>query len=333
MSLFIELIEKRVNEINEKTGINPFDPLYCYCNHLKYLTVGAKTNQIKNKIVSATKMLDLYNTLNKKFFMNDKNCEYLLDEICKIQKIYNSFSRLLFIYKFKKAKVAITTDLYLNELTPEMKNVVVIYQNNTKYYFTVRDLINIVSKKLSNNEYFFPKPLIIKNPYNNIIFSICQLYNIYFAIKESSYMMPELFQGYFKCNFSLRLFCINYETNIRNISIKNYVYNSHFEILYPIIFTMCEHYNKRMYDEIHEDFPKEKLVKIMRPYLYLYFIVNYGLEGTMNIDYSYITLKYKLMLFETYNKNFGRKIVKTKTLKNGKCALEVTFNDDHIHFY
>lgn len=330
MSLFIDLIEKILNEKYRVKKLNVFDPLYCYCNHLKYVSSNNPI-ETRNKMIIRSKMQDLYNTLNKRFFMNDILYDCLLDEICNIQKTYNAFSKLLSIYKFKKAKTVITVDLYMTEINPQMANVFVVYQNDVKYYFTIRDLINIINKNLSNNDFFFPNPLRIKNPYNNIVFTDCILYNIYFAIKESNYMMPELFQGFFKCNFLLRLFGIMYENNIRNISIRNYTYNSHFDILYPHVITMCEYYNRTLYKNIHDDFPKEKLVKIMRPYLYLFFLVNYGLEFTLNVDYSDHVLKYKLSMFVRYNKAFGRKFIKNKMVF-GKKQVEVSFNDNHLNF-
>jgi hypothetical protein len=106
---------------------------------------------------------------------------------------------------------------------------------------------------------------------------------------------------------------------------------------------------------IHKDFNKEKLVNIMRPYLYLYNLYYYHIntENATPFD-SHKLLIHKSNNFINYNPNFGRKkckitnnspynfafslnkkipknYVNTKLKKRG--ILEIEFNEDHLDFH
>jgi hypothetical protein len=367
MHTFIQIIDFFIQKQNITNG---FNPLYCYNNGLKEeIKKGIKEeikegineiikegiikegineiikegiNEIINEkmikcinrdIITNYKFKILYKNLNV-MFITEEQKEYLMDMFCKIQKIYKAFSLLAFIYKFKKAKVVITTDLNLNEIIPKKNNVIILYQNNLKYYFTLRDLINIIKTNLTNSDILFlSNPSIIKNPYINVPFTETNLYNIYFEIKSSNYIMPELFQGYFIYNFNLKQFNFQFENSIRNQSIKNFVYNSHVDILHPHVFEMiyiCA--PKKLFTNIHAEFPKNKLVDIMKPYLHLYMLDKYSMVDT----YIYLTSQYilrkQLALFVAFNPLFGRKYIKTKNIF-GKIIKEITFNDKCINFY
>jgi hypothetical protein len=315
--------------IKEQNITNCFNPLYCYNNELKNKICG----EIGTSIVATNKFIILKKILNG-IFISKEQQEYLLDIFCKIQKIYRAFSLLAFMYKFKKAKIVISTDLNMNEIKPNPNTVIIVYQNELKYYFTIRDLINIIKTNLSHSDsfMFFSNPHVIKNPYINIPFTETNMYNIYFSIKSSNYIMPELLHGFFMSNFNLKKFNYQYENNIRNISIENYVYNSHHDNLYHHAQNMIYSFAPRkMCKNIHDDIPKEKLVDIMRPYLHLYFLGKYAASDTFIYLTSHYILKKKLFLFHLYNPLFGRKFIK-KIIGQTK-KREITFNLECINFY
>jgi len=330
MNTYLTLIEKTINPANTGLPVNPFDPLYCYYNRL---TATNALPRIQGKLA------DLHYTLEKPYFITASQRETLLDSICIIQRRYWALSRFATICRNKlkldsvvgSVPVAISVDLYMNDINPAMKNVVVIRQNDKDYYFTIRDLMNIINKNLMNSDSFFPKPLPIKNPYNNIAFTSTQLYNIYFAIRSSHYVMPELFQGFFLCNFAIKDFCVKYESIMRIMSIRNYVYNSHHNVLYPHVIILCFYHNLELYDNIHDDFPKDVLVKIFRPFIYLYLMVNYGLQNTLVVDDANDHLKTKLQAFFEYNPLFGRVFIKYRRI-NGRWKPEYTYNEKHMNF-
>jgi len=86
-----------------------------------------------------------------------------------------------------------------------------------------------------------------------------------------------------------------------------------------------------MYDAIHDDFPKDKLVRIMRPFLYLYLTLNHGIEDTLMSEYAENLLTRKMKLFTEYNPLFGRMFIKNKMV-GGRRVVETTFNDVHLDF-
>jgi len=266
--------------------------------------------------------LDVLDRVLRNIFYTDAQKEEILNTFAKVQRTYNAFSRFAFLYKMKKAKMQITTDLGLNPIDACKSNVIQIYQNKSNYLFIIQDLVNIIETCLSNSTNFFSDPLPIKNPYNNVCFSIAILHHIYFFIKQRNYIMPQLFHLYFLENFNLKKFSLNNESTIREVAIKNYVFNTPPSFLY--VASMCilrdNDYTKRF--KINEDFPKDKLVNIMRPYLYLDYVSNMSLNMDKRHECA-ILLHQQLQLFYSFNPQFGRKQINAKT-------HVTTFNDKHI---
>jgi hypothetical protein len=87
---------------------------------------------------------------------------------------------------------------------------------------------------------------------------------------------------------------------------------------------------------IDEDFPEEKLVKIMKPYLLLFYKSEYSLVPHIKFS-SLNALTSKLNKFQKYNPIFGRKTVSlkkkiTSDFKRKTYIRDYTFNDRHILF-
>ena len=112
------------------------------------------------------------NRYNSKFIMLKQTlCSFLkfsredfIDLFCKIQKTYHSFSRLAFIYKYKKSAMSVTTDIGLNDITVNDKNVICIYHFNSRYLFNINDLLKIITTSITNSYMFFSQPLPSKKP-------------------------------------------------------------------------------------------------------------------------------------------------------------------------
>jgi len=287
---------------------------------------------------------DMHDNISKKFnclnelisniFVLESQKDDILDLFSKIQRVYYGFVKLAYLYKFNKAKVQVTTDLCMNDLNPKSSNVFTLYQSNSKYYFSLKDLINMLNRNLSNCMDFAPDPIVTKNPYNNVMLTDTELYNIYFFMRWNSCIIPELFQGYFMCNFNMKTFRYNNEFSIINTYIKNYIYNAHHDTLYPIfkcMFSECKYITKKL--QIDEEFPKDKLMNIMKPYLHLYYIWINSTNGTYKQCNAEYALKRKLRLFVNFNPQFGRKIYTIKKAMFNKRKIEHTFNDKHMNFY
>lgn len=303
--------------------------LYSYViNMYQFLSKGESnyTTLVKYKFTFLTNVLE-------NMFYNDETKDLFLSYFSKIQKTHFAFLRFARLYKYKKAVVQISSDLYMNELDEKHRNVFVLFQNNCKYLFSASDLVNIMNNNLSNSYLFFSEPLIPKNPYNNIAFDRATLYNIYFFMKNRPFAMPVLYQQFFNIDFNLEIFREDNEQLIREESIKRYVYSTSPNILYNTVVSMIESLksNNPKYKIlcIHKNFPKNKLVEIMRPYLHLYYLSKFYVVGTEKMTNSYKILVKKFDLFVRFNPYFGRKVFKQKKNK----ILVDNYDDNHMNFY
>ena len=301
-------------------------------------------NLLKNEINIKNKFIFFKETLDCFMLKGDDTKRQFIDYFCKIQKTYNVLNRFIYNYKYKKSKVVVNTDMYLNELNTNNSNVISLFDNNLKYLFIASDLIKIIDTALTNSFMFFSEPLSVKNPYNNLPFNKSVLYNIYFFIRYKTQFYSELFFKFFSCDFNMYLFKNKNEYLLRDYSIKNFVYKSSNNILIDEINEMIILYNnyrrhltdnKNKLIKIDKEFPKEKLIQIMRPYLLLYCISQYSLVETIK-RYNYYLLINKLNKFYSFNPNFGRKKYKIsfKYNKNFKKVISkiIDFDDKHIKF-
>ena len=85
--------------------------------------------------------------------------------------------------------------------------------------------------------------------------------------------------------------------------------------------------------DIHDNFPKDMLVNIFRPYLFYYYVIHYNIKGTEKIYKYKNQLHIKLRKFYEYNNLFGRIKYTAGRSKNKKSKLSVKFNSNHINFY
>jgi hypothetical protein len=153
-------------------------------------------------------------------------------------------------------------------------------------------------------------------------------------MKNRPFAMPVLYQQFFNVDFDLEIFREDNEQLIREESIKRYVYSTSPNILYNTVVSMIESLksNNPKYKIlcIHKNFPKTKLVEIMRPYLHLYYLSKFYVVGTEKITNSYEILVKKFDLFVRFNPYFGRKLFK----KDNKNKILVdNYDDNHMNFY
>ena len=186
-----------------KTDINFFAPDYKEDETIKYYIkmpffLFEKNLNIKNKYKNLSETLEGF------LLTDEKKREEFIDYFYKIQKTYNTLNRFVYNYKFKKTKIVVNTDMGLNELNENDKNVICIIDNNSKYLFHVNDLIKMINVSLTNSYLFFSEPKSVKNPYNNLPFNKSTLYNIYFHIRYKTDYYPELLFKFFECNFNIR---------------------------------------------------------------------------------------------------------------------------------
>jgi hypothetical protein len=286
----------------------------------------------------------LLQSIIENIFCSEQFKEQILDLFCSIQKVERALSKFAYVYKYKKATIKIKTDMYLNPIKFGDKNVMCIFddKNSCSYLFTINDLIQIIKKSLIHSPNFFSDPSESKNPYTNLPFNKSTLYNIYFFIKQKNFIMPTLIQNFFIENFDLENFRKNNTQIIRECAIKDFVDNIEPSEAEIYISTMLKSYRKKKHN-IDFDFPKNKLLEIMRPYLHYYFIASYSLCMEKRHEYFH-KLFYKLKRFFDFNPCFGRRYCKMQRASTD-CQINpfdpinkikkriVIFDDDHIHFH
>lgn len=287
-------------------------------------------NILTSSIDSTKSKYNCLKQILENVFLKRELIELAFTIFSKIQKKYLILSKFAYICKYKNAKLQIATDLYLNPICVTDKNVIKLMHNNNKYLFIISDLVNIINAALGNSPFFFSKPLFVKNPYNNTPFTKANLYNIYFFMNQLNFLLPILFRQYFIANFNLKTFRNSNEPTIRDYAIDKYIETTQDKILSKDIKTMFKtnEYGKDIV--IDEDFPKDKLVRIMKPYLKLYLYGVYSLNGEKRITSS-IKLNKKIKRFVNFNVKFGRKVM-TRSGEIDKVSYTYKFIDEHIEY-
>jgi len=288
-----------------------------YSIHYRMITAMYVCNCIGTSTI-ATKFNYLSNLLNNMFYTEDDKQQFQII-FGKAYQIYRGFSLLARLYRVKKIPPHNTCDLVLNPFIPNFNDLhsilkhtkqqpFMLIQNGAKYFFSRVDLIRLLNTSLGNTFDFFAKPLVCSNPYNKIAFAYHDLYNIYFYIKDGHMKISELIDAYHDCGFVLEKFVLEKEYLIREYAIKEYIINRPDDELYDDIIDMIDEHCPTI--TIHTDFPRKKLLFIMKPYLYLYFISMYSLIPSKKNKYRKL-FKRKIHDFNTFNPSFGRKVVHT----------------------
>ena len=273
-----------------------------------YLISNLNTAKHLNEFIKM-KQAKMQMFADKNGFLAESNAN-ILDKMYETQRHYNAFATLAKIIKSRKP-AKITTDLLLNPIENN-KQVIKIYQNGANYLFSIRDLINIIHSSLSQCIFFHAEPRCIKNPYNNLNFSVAALYNIYYAIKSSDYTMSILYHQFFICGFDLQHFRLENEYLIRDAYIKDMVYNTSDKHLFKSMKKMIEMNVHQL--RISDDIDKKEFIQIMRPYYYLYLIMCYHVQGTEKTDKAYYVLKKRLSELYEYNYKFGRSYLRRQPI-------------------
>jgi hypothetical protein len=297
----------------------------------KQLTINIKKRIISTFITSnkysIKSKFGLIKDTEQNIFYNKEILNIFLDFLCKIQKTYFALIKFKNTCLLKKTQIQVDYDMCLNPIDKTKQTCIFIHQNNRLYWFLLRDLMNIINTALTNAPSFFSEPLVSKNPYNNMPFNKSTLYNIYFKIKYSGLKMPDLLDKFFLTNFDLGNFAFNYEHLTREYAIEKYIKNTPEINLYECVIIMLKNYNSQINPiyiiTVHHEFPKKKLVNILKPCLLLYFKYSYSLLKTVKHN-ALNSLYKKLKELKIFNPRFGRKII--------SMGSPSYFDDRHINF-
>jgi hypothetical protein len=292
---------------------------------------------LKNDFTPKNKM-NVFHKVIVNPFLSEKHKNIFIDFFYLIQKYYHGFKKLCRIVYTKQV---VDQDLNFNSINKKDKNIIEIIHNNKFYLFNIIDLIKIAENSLTNNNDIFSEPQEIRNPYDNKPFEKHNLYNIYFFIKFHTHFHSELFHKFWLEHFCLEPFLKKYEYLLREVIIKNYIYKNSDDIIIKEIKEMILDFNELIIYRackisIHQEFPKKKLLKVFKPYLYLYFQSKYSLVA-LNRTFNHNKFISKMKEFQKYNKQFGRKIIKMDSSFDFKTQQIIKtwtsiFNEDYIKY-
>ena len=245
---------------------------------------------------------------------NNLNSEsQLLSIFCNVQKMYHGFARLAHLFRYKRAIIQNTTDLGLNPILSKSRIIHTFLQGNSKFCMTISEIIQTVNSALSYvNGFFILQNYIPKNPYTNVQLTKSILYNMYFAVKNSDFKMSPLFHAFFMHHFDLINFSEANSSQLIEYAISKYAYQTHHDVLYSEVLVMinCHSMMQKLY--IDHRFPKELLVKIMRPFLHLTLRLEYSAICKHEWNKIHEIWNNSLDLFYIYNPKFGRRYIRYK---------------------
>ena len=346
MKTFFNILQSITN-IKEKRY--PGDPFTIFKEFNEYISCKEKSHvlvlmnniyyknrtSVKDNIFSKnafSKIVCLKAILENSFYEQQLK-EFIFDIFTKAQKHYFAFVRFVHIYKIKKHQYVVTNDLMMNVLDKHHKLTFILVENKTNFLFNINEIVTIIETAIGHSPNFFSEPLHPLNPYNNQPLSNATLYNIYFQMKQLGRIISSLFHFFFLENFVKNKFVEQYEPNIREFAIKKYVFNSPYNVLYSSVIFMLinnEYTNKLSIDN---QFPKDVLVNIFRPFLFYDYISQYYIRTTTKMNMAKHLLYIKLQQFYKFNPAFGRKTVKIIKFNNHIIHKEYILNTKYISFY
>ncbi len=223
-------IFEKISKFINKQDNNQDDIKSFYINHINkcislqsYISCKKKRDLYNGIIKHKSSFFILKSILDNKFLTEEQHI-YFIAYWGKIQRLYFIMHKFVNKIKYIYCNKSITdTDMCLEPLNDlPIHTVINIIDNNTFYRFRISDLINLINTKLSHSPNFFADPLPITNPYTNECFNDSQLYNIYFKIKNSTYVMPTLLHLFFISAFDIDTFLNDNECTLRDFSINKY---------------------------------------------------------------------------------------------------------------
>ena len=284
------------------------------------------------------KFLDFFNYITADPTSFLYNRDKYIETFCHIQKIYHAFIKFKNICRFKYCKkIDLDQDLIGNDLKDIKSNYKIkIIENNTVYELSIRDVLKNIFLSLTNNaEYFFePKKPI--NPFTGLELSKHNLYNIYFAYKNTSLKTQIPFEYYFICDFDMKNYKKYSEGLVNKDIIQVNVRNMDHVTLLLNINRIFKHYKyKKIY--FSHDFPKETIRKIFTPYVEVFMYIKFG-QDQNRIFWSKKLLRQQVSRFVKYmkdnNPTFGRviRVLNKVPSQGGKRGFKRVVQDDHVRW-
>lgn len=261
------------------------------------------------KISVSNKYMCIHNVINNPFVSSEIQ-NYYIQHLSMVQRKYFVLLRFVQNCKRKRAKIQVSSDLYMNELDANHRRTFSLFQLGRIYLFSISDLVKIILGSICHSSFLFPLPIRTKNPYTHQEFSKSDLYNIYFKLKDTLLCIPHLLELYFRCDFDIYRFKKQHSTDIFQTIVRNYIDNLQPNDFLRVFDEMLSHLRMSDIIEISSDYPTDRLIPVMKPFLYMYAFSKYTCDRQLENNVSY-ELCHRLRAFVRHNPLFGRKIYKS----------------------
>lgn len=165
--------------------------------------------------------------INREYNWSCNNKEYTLKYFRLLIKIKQRFRYKKNIINKKRCKVANELDLMLNEF--ETKDTLCIYSLSLGiiHRFTLNDIIKIIENSLNYTELGISKVIQPMNPYNNIVFSLGQIIEIYqYVLKQYcriGRVIPTYIVNYKSVYFDIEKYKATYDMKNNIHAYMNYI--------------------------------------------------------------------------------------------------------------
>ena len=224
------------------------------------------------------------------------------------QNKYHALNRLFHIYKVNNGEYRNTTDMLFETIDATTRNIIIVLEGTSKYLFRIHEINKIFKNALCNcDDYDTILPLPCKNPYNNNIFTKCQLINIYIQLLYSTQQIYPLITEYYNSGFNLKVF---YKTNYSNIN-SQFITAKYNEVMHfdtktiNEVSTMLHFIDNVTYGDIR--FPiSTEVCNDMKPFLKLFYTFYHASDRYVK-HRALQELKYRMKKVLVYNPNYGLK--------------------------
>ena len=254
-----------------------------------------------------------YNYIMTNRFITKAKKVIIINIFFNIRTTYDRLNSFAKIVKNKLTrKSSVTTDLCLNNLDnyPEYLKIDII-QHNTKYTFSLADMLNLWNKALTKSITFSPIPEYPKNPYTNIPFNKAVFVNSYLKLKKTHYTIPISLELLWRSSLDIDKFELEAYTLLKECAVKNYIEDSSDEVLlYDVINMLSSLGSYINYRTIHPDFYSKKsfIVKHMKPYLMMFLMSQESCNKFKRKLFRHKAIN-ELLSFFALKPTFGRRIV------------------------
>ena len=143
----------------------------------------------------------------------------LRNEATRIQRYRNLFRILLHHMRFRRLKVANTTDIVTME-PPKVPIHVVDWKRRQRYVFEAATLMRDITCRLLSHDGMFESPQPPRNPYTNIPFTQAQLISAWNSLGHAPVLTSSVFPLFYKSHFSMERFTIENFTYLKLNALK-----------------------------------------------------------------------------------------------------------------